>query len=65
MASGSDHIDHVRTQLPYALTSGAIAVILGFVLVGYGIPWIVTMTLAVAATVAAVRLFGKSLEVPD
>jgi len=25
MASATDHIDHVRTQLPYALTAGAIA----------------------------------------
>ena len=28
MASASDHIDHVRTQLPYALTAGAIASVL-------------------------------------
>jgi tetracycline resistance efflux pump len=28
MASASDHIDHVRTQLPYALTAGGIALVL-------------------------------------
>lgn len=28
MASASDHIDHVRTQLPYALTAGGVAVAL-------------------------------------
>ncbi len=28
MASASDHIDHVKTQLPYALTAGVIAAIL-------------------------------------
>ena len=27
MAAATDHIDHVRTQLPYALLSGAIATI--------------------------------------
>jgi len=32
MASATDHIDHVRTQLPYALVSGAIAAF-GFLLV--------------------------------
>ncbi len=36
MASASDHIDHVRTQLPYAITSAGIAIILftvfGFIL---------------------------------
>lgn len=33
MASASDHIDHVRTQLPYALLAAAIASI-GFLLIG-------------------------------
>jgi tetracycline resistance efflux pump len=28
MASASDHIDHVRTQLPYALTAGLVATVL-------------------------------------
>lgn len=34
MASGSDHIDHVRTQLPYALFTGGISLIL-YLLVGF------------------------------
>ena len=33
MAAATDHIDHVRTQLPYALTGGAISAIL-FAVVG-------------------------------
>ena len=33
MAAATDHIDHVRTQLPYALIGGGVAV-LGYVLVG-------------------------------
>ena len=28
MASASDHIDHVKTQLPYALSAGAITAVL-------------------------------------
>jgi len=34
MASASDHIDHVRTQLPYALIGGAIATIL-YLIMGF------------------------------
>jgi len=33
MASASDHIDHVKTQLPYALTAGVITVVL-YILIG-------------------------------
>jgi hypothetical protein len=29
MASACDHIDHVRTQLPYALVVGAVAMLVG------------------------------------
>jgi tetracycline resistance efflux pump len=35
MAAATDHIDHVRTQLPYALIAGGIAVV-GFAIVGLG-----------------------------
>jgi len=34
MASASDHIDHVNTQLPYALLNGAIATVL-YLIVGF------------------------------
>ncbi|NNE46076.1 MAG: C4-dicarboxylate ABC transporter [Rhodothermales bacterium] len=34
MASATDHIDHVRTQLPYALVAAAIATV-GFLVVGW------------------------------
>jgi tetracycline resistance efflux pump len=33
MAAATDHIDHVRTQLPYALLAGGVAVV-GFALIG-------------------------------
>ncbi len=33
LASATDHIDHVRTQLPYALTAGAVAAV-GFAAMG-------------------------------
>ena len=41
MASGCDHIAHVRTQLPYALGTGILAIVMGLVTSLTGIsPWI-------------------------
>jgi Na+/H+ antiporter NhaC len=34
MASASDHIDHVRTQMPYALAAGSVAFVL-YIIVGF------------------------------
>lgn len=62
MASGADHVDHVRTQLPYAMTAGTVAVVFGSVPAGFGIsPWI---TLPVGALVLwlVVRQLGRSSE---
>ncbi|PSQ95305.1 MAG: sodium:proton antiporter [Bacteroidetes bacterium SW_9_63_38] len=39
MASGCDHVEHVRTQLPYALSVGGVALLLGTLPVGFGLPW--------------------------
>ena len=37
-ASACDHMDHVRTQLPYAVLVGIIAMVLGNVGAAYGLP---------------------------
>jgi Na+/H+ antiporter NhaC len=36
MASATDHIDHVRTQLPYALTAAGFSLIL-FIIFGFAL----------------------------
>ena len=38
IASGVDHVDHVRTQLPYALTTMGISVLFGYLGVAIGLP---------------------------
>jgi len=62
MASSCDHVDHVRTQLPYALAAAAAAVIFGYVPAAFGVPGAVSLALGAAALAAAVRLFGRSPE---
>lgn len=38
MAAGCDHVDHVRTQMTYALVVGAISLLVGDLAVGTGLP---------------------------
>jgi len=59
MASGCDHIEHVRTQLPYALTVGAISVLFGALPVGFGVPWYWALALSFGILWLTVRLLGK------
>lgn len=62
MASGCDHIAHVRTQLPYALTVGTVAVLLGTLPAGFGMPWWLGMLLGAAALYSVARFVGQPVE---
>jgi Na+/H+ antiporter NhaC len=60
MASSCDHIDHVRTQLPYAILVGAIAMLLGDLPTGLGWygPW-TGLVLGAAALTAIVLAISR------
>ena len=62
MASAADHIDHVRTQLPYALTVGIVSLLMGYLLTAYGLPVIVSLIVSCALLFAVVRFAGKPVE---
>lgn len=64
LATGCDHMDHVTTQIPYALTGGIIALIAGTLPAGYGIPWFLLFPSAFVILVAVHRFLGKPVENP-
>lgn len=55
MASAADHIDHVRTQLPYAIAVAIVAVFFGYLPAGFG--WNIYLTLGLGLAVLLVLLF--------
>ncbi len=61
MASGCDHIDHVRTQLPYAVLVGAVGLLLGTLPTGFGFPWWVSLPLGAVVLVVVHRYLGKKV----
>ncbi len=63
MASSCDHIDHVRTQLPYALLAAVGGVLIGDIPTAFGFsPWI-SIALSTMVMLGVVMVFGK--KVPD
>ena len=62
MASGCDHLDHVKTQLPYALSAAGIAIVLGILPTSFGVPPGVALIAGIAAAVLLVRLIGARIE---
>jgi len=57
--AGSDHIDHVRTQIPYALTAAVVSGVFGFIPAGLGVHPVISIILGLVALVVFVKLVGK------
>ena len=62
MASGSDHIDHVRTQLPYALLVGSVGVLIGTIPTGFGLPWWLALPVSAGILLGIHRFFSKPVD---
>lgn len=59
LASQCDVVDHVRTQLPYALFVGGVAVVIGLLPVGFGVPWWLALPVAAVVCVVGLRVLGR------
>ncbi|WP_338132734.1 Na+/H+ antiporter NhaC family protein [Clostridium neonatale] len=62
MGAGCDHISHVRTQMPYALSVAAITILFGYIPVGLGLSIWLVLPLATAAIFALVYFIGKPVD---
>jgi len=62
IASGCNHIEHVRTQLPYALIVGAVAMLIGTVPGGFGLPPWVSLIVAAAVLYGLLQMLGRRAE---
>jgi Na+/H+ antiporter NhaC len=65
LASGCDHIEHVRTQMPYALTVGAAAILFGSLMTAVGSPWWLGMLLGLVVLWLIIRFFGQLSHEPQ
>jgi Na+/H+ antiporter NhaC len=60
MASACDHIDHVRTQLPYALLAAAVAMLVGDLPTAiWGVNPIISIVLGLVLIYAALMVLGR------
>jgi Na+/H+ antiporter NhaC len=59
LASGCDHIEHVRTQLPYALVVGLVALLAGSLPVALGLPWWLGLLAGLALLWLLLRSLGR------
>lgn len=62
MASRCNHIDHVNTQLPYALTVGVVSMLFGDILTAYGLSPYISLGIIFVILYLILRFVGKKTE---
>ncbi|RDY26536.1 Na+/H+ antiporter NhaC family protein [Romboutsia weinsteinii] len=65
MGAGCNHIDHVKTQMPYALFVGAITILFGYIPAGLGVSVYLVLPLALVAVFVGVQIFGKRVDLSE
>ena len=60
IASASDHVDHTRTQGPYAVLCAAVALLFGYIPYGLGAPPWLLIGVGALVLVGFLRVFGEN-----
>lgn len=61
LASSCNHIQHVKTQLPYAATVGLVAIIAGTLPAAIGLNFWISMVVGIAVLFLILKVFGKKI----
>lgn len=61
MASGCDHIEHVRTQLPYAIIVAVITMLVGDIPTAFGLSPYISIALIFVILIVIIMFFGKKI----
>ncbi|MEO0898177.1 MAG: Na+/H+ antiporter NhaC family protein [Bacteroidota bacterium] len=65
LACDVNHIDHVRTQLPYALAVGVVAILIGTIPSSFGLPTWICFLIGIGTLFALVRFYGRYTQSPQ
>jgi Na+/H+ antiporter NhaC len=65
MTSAADHIDHVRTQLPYAITVAIVACLVGYLPAGFGFPVWLSILMGICILTLLLYTVGKRITKRD
>lgn len=62
MASGCNHVDHVRTQLPYAIAVAIVCMLLGDIPTAFGLSPYISIVLIIIVMIGIVFIFGRRVD---
>ena len=62
MGTSCNHIDHVQTQIYYAIFVACVAVFIGYIPAGLGIPWFICIPVGIVVMFIGLRILGEKVD---
>ena len=62
MGTSCNHIDHVQTQIYYAIFVACVAVFIGYIPAGLGVPWFISLVAGIVVMVIGLKVLGEKVD---
>ncbi len=62
MGTSCNHIDHVQTQIYYAVFVACVAIFIGYIPAGLGIPWFISVPVGVVVMYIGLKVLGEKVD---
>ncbi|WP_458456063.1 Na+/H+ antiporter NhaC family protein [Methanobrevibacter sp.] len=62
MGTSCNHIDHVQTQIYYAIFVACVAIFIGYIPAGLGIPWYICIPIGIVVLYIGLRVLGEKVD---
>ncbi|MCQ2970569.1 transporter, NhaC family [Methanobrevibacter gottschalkii] len=62
MGTSCNHIDHVQTQIYYAIFVASVAIFIGYIPAGLGIPWFISIPIGVVVMYVGLKILGQKVD---
>ena len=62
MGTSCNHIDHVRTQIYYAMFVACVAIFIGYIPAGLGVPWYMSLPVGIVVLYIGLKILGEKVD---
>lgn len=62
MGTSCNHIDHVQTQIYYAMFVACVAIFIGYIPAGLGVPWYICIPVGIVVMFIGLRILGEKVD---
>ena len=62
MGTSCNHINHVQTQIYYAVFVAAVAIIFGYIPAGFGVPWYILIPVGIVVMFIGLKILGEKVD---